>query len=68
MIGLPSAPKLSDVVTALGEVATRLDTIEARMNELTKWRDEHEVSKVARQQQVDAALAELRRMRGVSPT
>lgn len=53
-----SLPDLEKVVAALT----------ARVAALEAWKVEHEASKQARQAQVDAALAELRRMRKPSPT
>lgn len=53
-----SVPDLEKVVAAL----------EARLAQFEAWRAEHEIGRIARQAQVDAALAELRRMRKSSPT
>lgn len=50
------------------EIESAIAEILARLNDLEVWRIEHEVGRVARQAQVDAALAELRRMRRSSPT
>lgn len=69
VLGLPlSGVKLSDVVSALGVVDGRLAAIEARLAKLEGWQEEHERSKAERERKVDAALAELRRMRRASPT
>ena len=61
MIDLPKVPKLADLVDAILDLDERLD-------ELVAWRDQHEISKQARQAQVDQAIAELRRMRRVGPS
>lgn len=68
MITLPKNPKLSDLAAAITALDGRLDTLEARVDDLARWRDQHELSRVARQRQVDGALDELRRMRRSSPT
>lgn len=61
MIELPKLPKLSDLVEAVL-------ALDARLDELVAWRDQHESQKQARQAQVDQVAAELRRMRRASPS
>lgn len=59
-LNLPDKPILADVVAAL-------TALEGRLAALEVWQAGHELWKVERQRQVDAALDELRRMRRASP-